>query len=92
MPKVTLLGAPGKTYHLNASNGIRYDFRSGEPVPNVPDSVAQFLQEQRDNKDEPMFLIGELAEADVPNAEPEGDSPEQNVDSGSRQTRFPSWP
>ena len=94
MPKVTLLGAPGGTYHLHHGKG-RFDFRVGEPVQDVPVSIALYLQKMVTPQDTPLFLIEdlpEIVEASTSETRTEDVPTEQNVDSGPRQTRFPSWP
>ncbi len=90
MPKVTLLGAPGSAYHLNF-DGEQITFRSGAPVE-VTVAAASYLLKKLNPKGKPLFLVEFLTEAEPEVAVDLDAPPEQNVDSGPRQTRFPSWP
>lgn len=87
MPKVTLLGAPGKMYHY--FYGREYKFLSGEPK-DVPATVALELKKKLTRKGKPLF---EVEDFDIPAkpAEPqEIKIPEQNA-LIPRQLRFGQW-
>jgi hypothetical protein len=86
MPKVTLLGKDGATYHYPTPKRI-FDFESGVPQE-VPVATALALGKKKGLKGKPLFLIEELPEIVQPA------TPEQNVDSAQlHQPRFiEPWP
>jgi hypothetical protein len=87
MPKVTLLGNPGKTYTYYFGKK-EFVFLSGVPQE-VPVAVALSLQGKTNRKGKPIFKVVDLPEiitsAPVPHPNM---AKEQN---GSRQMRFGPW-
>jgi hypothetical protein len=89
MPKVTLLGNPGKTYIYYQGKG-EFSFSSGVPA-DVPVAVALELQKLKGKKGHPLFLVEEMPSIVSPAEKAPGPSG-QNVAGKPRQRRFETWP
>lgn len=90
MPKVTLLGPPGKDYRIFFG---KKELRFSSGVPNeVPVNVALELKRKVNRKGKPRFKVEESdTPVAIPIVLPENHQiPEQNV-LIPRQMRFGSW-
>jgi hypothetical protein len=97
MPKVTLLGSPGRTY-IFFYGGRKISFAAGKEAI-VPLAIAEQLRHKKTGAGKPVFLVEKLpayAEPELPEVlnHPNllEDSNQQNVSVGrTRQMRFGSW-
>lgn len=89
MPKVTLLGPPGKDYRYHAVER-EYRFVSGV-THDVPVTVALELKKKLTRKGKPLFKVEDFDIPASPTVAPENHQIlEQNV-SMPRQMRLGSW-